>query len=86
MASSFRGEPSYCTDDRCTTWRPPFITLRLFTYASGRCQRLGTFNPIKLAMLPINEVQLDISAFQTGELACNFLMYAKTLLEPAPQI
>jgi len=30
-------------------------------------------------MLPINEVQLDISAFQTGEFACNFLMYAKTL-------
>ena len=30
-------------------------------------------------MLPINEVQLVVSAFQTGELACNFLMYAKTL-------
>jgi len=34
---------------------------------------------MKFAMLPINALQLDVSAFQTGELACNFLMYAKTL-------
>ena len=33
---------------------------------------------MKFAMLPINEVQLNVSAFQTGALACNFLMYAKT--------
>ncbi len=35
---------------------------------------------MKLAMLPINALQLDIWAFQSGELACNFLMYAKTFL------
>ena len=34
-------------------------------------------------LLPINEVQLVVSAFQTGELACNFLMYAKAFLASA---
>jgi hypothetical protein len=65
---------SYCSGARWTIWRPPFISLRLLMYSSGRSQRTGTFNPIKSAMLPINDVQLDISALQTGELACNFLM------------
>jgi len=44
------------SDDRRTTGRPPFNALRLLTYSSGRCQRSGTFNPWKFAMLPINDV------------------------------
>src|ERR1700733_367960 len=75
--SSFRDNDeraAYCSDVRWTIWRPPFSSLSLLTYSSGRSQRTGTFSPIKSAMSPINAVQLDTSALQTGELACNFLM------------
>ena len=72
--SSFTTTTSYCSGERRTIWIPPFIFLRSLTYSSGRSQRTGTYNPIKSAMLPINDVQLDISALQTGELACSFLM------------
>src|SRR3954451_16779494 len=64
---------SYSADNR-TIWRPPFISLRLLTKFSGRCQRLGTFNPMYSAMSPMKPVQLVVSAFQTGEFACNFLI------------
>lgn len=73
-ASGTTTSASYCPDERWTVWIPSFIVLRRLTYSSGRVQRTGTFNPIKLAMLPMNDVQLDVSAFQTGEVACNCLM------------
>jgi hypothetical protein len=72
--SPFTPSASYCPDERWTVSIPPFIVLRRLTYSSGRVQRRGTFNPIKLAMLPMNDVQLDVSAFQTGEVACNCLI------------
>ncbi|MFK4487828.1 hypothetical protein ABIA45_002906 [Bradyrhizobium sp. USDA 336] len=67
------GAKSYFADNR-TIWRPPFISLRLLTKFSGRCQRWGTFNPMNSAMSPMKPVQFMVSAFQTGELACNSLM------------
>lgn len=67
------GTGGYSADSR-TIWRPPFISLRRLTKFSGRCQRLGASRPMNSAMSPMKPVQLTVSAFHTGELACNFLI------------
>jgi len=64
----------YCSGASWTIWRPPFSSFNLLTYSSGRCHRMGTFNPMYSAMSPMNAVQFMVSAFQTGELSCNFLI------------
>ena len=62
----------------CAVSRPPFSSLSWFTYCSGICKWNGVLRPMKLAMRPMKAVQLVVSAFQSGEVACRCLMYAKT--------
>jgi hypothetical protein len=53
-------------ESRCTVWRPSFSSLSWFTYASGVIKWNGVFNPMKLAIRPMKDVQLNVSTFHTG--------------------
>jgi hypothetical protein len=68
-----RSKTLYCSERR-TICRPLFSALSSLTYASGRVQRDGVFNPMNDAISPMKPVQLLISAFHTGEFSFRCLM------------